>query len=71
MNPFRREGLGWTAAVLSLVGAVIVVANLLDADFWLLSVFSAIPMVFGLVVLAVGAALLLAGIFSGREADNT
>jgi hypothetical protein len=61
---------GWTSVALFVVGLVIVLANALDADVWFLSALNAIPMVFGWVVLAVGGALILAGLFSGKEAED-
>jgi hypothetical protein len=71
MNPFRRDGLGWLAAALFVFGAIIVLANALDLDFWLLSAFNAIPLIFGLIVLVIGAALILAGFFAGGETDDS
>jgi uncharacterized integral membrane protein len=69
MNPYRDEGLGWLSWILVALGAAIVAVNLLEVDFWLFSVFAAVPLVFGLVLLAVGGVLILAGLFSGRESD--
>lgn len=71
MNPYRRDGLGRVAVALFAFGAIIVLANALDLDFWLLSAFAAIPLIFGLIVLAIGAALILAGFFAGGEADDS
>ncbi|HEX5204641.1 MAG TPA: hypothetical protein VFW27_32355 [Actinoplanes sp.] len=70
MNPFRQDGVGWTSVALFVVGLVIVLANALDADVWFLSALNAIPMVFGWVVLAVGGALILAGLFGGKETED-
>ncbi|MFC7276309.1 hypothetical protein ACFQS1_20130 [Paractinoplanes rhizophilus] len=70
MNPFRQDGVGWTSVALFVVGLVIVLANALDADVWFLSALNAIPMVFGWVVLAVGGALILAGLFGGKETEG-
>jgi uncharacterized integral membrane protein len=70
VNPFRQDGVGWTSVALFVVGLVIVLANALDADVWFLSALNAIPMVFGWVVLAVGGALILAGLFGGKETED-
>jgi uncharacterized integral membrane protein len=69
MNPYRGEGLGWLSWILAALGAVIVAVNLLDVDFWLFGVLAAVPLVFGLILLAVGGVLILAGLFFGQESD--
>jgi hypothetical protein len=61
VNPFRRESIGWTAAALCAVGAILVIVNALN-------IFDAIPLAVGLVLLAIGALLTLAGFFSGPKA---
>jgi len=68
---FSADGLGWLAVALFAFGAIIVLANARDLDFWMLSAFNAIPLIFGLVVLVVGAALMLAGFFAGGETDDS
>jgi hypothetical protein len=65
MNVFRREGLGWAAAALCALGAIIVIAGALD-----IPLLSAVPTVVGLVALAVGVIVIVAGFFAGRETTD-
>ena len=69
MNPYRNEGIGWLSTIFIALGAMIAIVNGLDLDFWLLNVFQVIPIVFGLIMLASGLALVLAG-FIERNPDR-
>jgi hypothetical protein len=67
MNQYRTEGLGWLSAVFAVLGAGVVLANLLDIEVLPLNILNALPLVFGLVLLAAGVVLLLTGFFAGRR----
>ena len=61
MAPYRSEGLGWLSVAFIVLGAMILIVNRLSLGFWVLSVLQAIPVLFGVMMLTCGIALVLAG----------